>query len=49
MISDSVAYILAIEPDYICVLSEKQENLFIKQAEIVNVNVEDGKVKSIAG
>ena len=26
---------------------EKQENLFIKQAEIVNVNVEDGKVKSV--
>ena len=26
---------------------EKQENLFIKQAEIVKVNVEDGKVKSI--
>ena len=26
---------------------EKQENLFLKQAEIVNINVEDGKVKSI--
>ena len=26
---------------------EKQENLFLKQAEIVNITVEDGKVKSI--
>src|SRR5574344_714655 len=26
---------------------EKQENLFLKQAEIVNINVEDNKIKSI--
>ena len=26
---------------------EKQENLYVKQAEIVNINVEDGKIKSI--
>lgn len=26
---------------------EKQENLFLKQAEIVNIEVEDGKVKSV--
>lgn len=26
---------------------EKQENLYLKQAEITNINVEDGKVKSI--
>ena len=26
---------------------EKQENLFVKQAEIVDINVEDGKIKSI--
>ena len=26
---------------------EKQENLFIKQAEIVNIGVEDGKIKSV--
>ena len=26
---------------------EKQENLFLKQAEIVNIDVEDGKIKSV--